>query len=510
MIATLSAPPDWFGNEYITLAVSDGVAPPVSDNILVIVNPVNDPPQIDLPGQFTFLEDTSLLVDFSAYISDIDSNQFIISIDTTENLYAQIIGLNAIFTATQDWNGTASITVNVSDLDGGFASDDMDIIVIPVNDPPHIVVQIPDPFIVDEDFDPVTINLDDYYDDVDGDALSYDVDFVPAHVLIELNGSLATISPVENWFGETEISITVSDGQARAQISDTFTLLVNPVNDLPEINLPDEIFFNEDGTLIFDASLYCYDIEGHPLTISLSGNTEITAEITGLTIIFSATPDWFGSETITITVDDQQGRPADDMIVTVLPVNDPPVLIAFEPVETEFDTLQYSTVHFQVEVTDIDSELDYLWRINGVTLDENSALLQYQFNDHGTFTIRSIVSDEDYSISTVWTVFVEETENDEPQITPAVTELLGNYPNPFNPITNLNFSVSKEQNIRIDVYNLKGQMVRNLTNCRYPLGMHSITWDSKDNYGKPQPSGIYYFRLISLDKTDTSKALLLK
>jgi len=400
----------------------------------------------------------------------------------------------------------------ISDLTGGIASDNMDIIVTPVNDPPYINVQIPDPYTVNEDFEDVTLNLDDYYQDVDGDYLSYEIDFNENNIQIVLTGSIATISSVLNWFGETTINITVSDNQTRDEINDSFLLIVNPVNDTPTLDLPDEVIFNEDGSLAFDVSEYAYDVEGDDLVCTISGNTDIIANIFGMTIIFTATPDWNGSEIVSIFVDDLQGREIfrEDMAVTVNPVNDPPVIVSFTPVETEIDTLQHSTVDFHVEVTDIDSEPSYSWRVNTQPAGDDSSDFSYLFDVDGTFTVRCIITDEDYSYNVAWIVHVEESDNNGVEIIPVVTAIIGNYPNPFNPETSLEFAVSSAQNIKIDVYNSRGQHVKTLVDREYLTGIHKVIWDGKDRRNQSQSSGIYYFRMISVSGSDISKALLLK
>jgi len=513
LIATFSAPLNWYGSENVTIGVTDGIVyPPISDMITVLVNPVNDAPVLVLPDELSFAEDTSLIIDFSLYLEDVDSENFIMTIDATEDLFYTINGLNAIITASSDWNGTGNLDVDISDLTGGLANDNMDIVVTPVNDPPFINVQIPDPYTVDEDFEDVTLNLDDYYQDVDGDYLSYEIDFNENNIQIDLTGSIATISSIPNWFGETTINITVSDNQDRDEINDSFLLIVNPVNDTPTLDLPDEVIFNEDGSLAFDVSEYAYDVEGDELMCTISGNTDIIANIFGMTIIFTATPDWNGSEIVSIFVDDGQGREIfrENMAVTVNPVNDPPVIVSFEPVETEIDTLQHSTVDFYVEVTDIDSEPSYSWRVNTQPAGGDLSDFSYLFDVDGTFTVRCIITDEDYSYNVTWIVHVEESDNNGVEIIPVVTAIIGNYPNPFNPETSLEFAVSSAQNIRIDVYNSRGQHVKTLVDREYLTGMHKVIWDGKDRRNQSQPSGIYYFRMISESGSDVSKALLLK
>lgn len=88
--------------------------------------------------------------------------------------------------------------------------------------------------------------------------------------------------------------------------------------------------------------------------------------------------------------------------------------------------------------------------------------------------------------------------------------LYDNYPNPFNPETTLSFALPKAQNVKLEIYNLKGQLVQTLLNGDLPSGTHRITWNGKDSRNNSVASGIYYYRLTALGQTITKKMLLMK
>jgi len=71
-------------------------------------------------------------------------------------------------------------------------------------------------------------------------------------------------------------------------------------------------------------------------------------------------------------------------------------------------------------------------------------------------------------------------------------ELANNYPNPFNPTTNIQFAVPRQGNISLAVYNVLGQHVRTLANGVYSTGHYMVTWDGKDEAGQTVASGIYF------------------
>ncbi|MGQ7719258.1 T9SS type A sorting domain-containing protein [Melioribacter sp. OK-1-Me] len=86
-----------------------------------------------------------------------------------------------------------------------------------------------------------------------------------------------------------------------------------------------------------------------------------------------------------------------------------------------------------------------------------------------------------------------------------------NYPNPFNPTTSIRYQLPKASNVTITVYNSLGQEVAKLVNNELQsAGVHTITWNAKDNYGKSVASGIYFYQLKSSDLVLTKKMILLK
>lgn len=89
-------------------------------------------------------------------------------------------------------------------------------------------------------------------------------------------------------------------------------------------------------------------------------------------------------------------------------------------------------------------------------------------------------------------------------------ELLQNYPNPFNPSTLINYSLSQDNNIKLTIYNIKGQLVKILVNEFQPKGRYTISWNGKSESGKQAASGIYFYKLSNGKNARTRKMMLLK
>ncbi|MCK4978957.1 MAG: T9SS type A sorting domain-containing protein, partial [Candidatus Delongbacteria bacterium] len=92
----------------------------------------------------------------------------------------------------------------------------------------------------------------------------------------------------------------------------------------------------------------------------------------------------------------------------------------------------------------------------------------------------------------------------------AATVLNNNYPNPFNPETNIAYSIKEAGNVTIEVYNLRGQLVKTLVNETKETGDYTATWSGTDNSNKSVSSGVYFYKMKSGNYTSTKKMILMK
>ncbi len=99
-----------------------------------------------------------------------------------------------------------------------------------------------------------------------------------------------------------------------------------------------------------------------------------------------------------------------------------------------------------------------------------------------------------------------------PNIVPIFQNKLGrNYPNPFNPTTNINYSIAEDDFVELTIYNVKGQVVKTLVSQNKKSGVHTATWSGKDDADKAVGSGIYFYKMRAGGRyTSTRKMILLK
>ena len=97
------------------------------------------------------------------------------------------------------------------------------------------------------------------------------------------------------------------------------------------------------------------------------------------------------------------------------------------------------------------------------------------------------------------------------KVTPGITILPDNfylsspYPNPFNPVTTIDYSITSDCFVQIMVHDLQGRLIDEIVNEYTPTGFHSVVWDASD-----QASGIYFVSMTEGSELSTQKILLLK
>lgn len=88
---------------------------------------------------------------------------------------------------------------------------------------------------------------------------------------------------------------------------------------------------------------------------------------------------------------------------------------------------------------------------------------------------------------------------------------MGNYPNPFNPRTELVFSLERESSVWLEVYDVAGRKVRTIIDSEiYAQGEHRATWQGRNDSGQRVAAGVYFSVLTTPQGTDSRRMVLLK
>jgi hypothetical protein len=99
---------------------------------------------------------------------------------------------------------------------------------------------------------------------------------------------------------------------------------------------------------------------------------------------------------------------------------------------------------------------------------------------------------------------------DDDPLLPSEYALSQNFPNPFNPTTTIGFTLPTSSEVKLEVYNLKGELTTTLATGRYAAGTHSVVWDGRAKSGEAVASGIYFYRLLTEEQEISKKMVLIK
>jgi len=337
-----------------------------------------------------------------------------------------------------------------------------------------------------------------------------------------------------NWNGQVNLSIFVSDGENSDNIS--LTITVAPVNDQPIIDPIYDITIDEDESI--DIVLISDDVDGDDLIYSFHLDSyDLSLGIEEDTLSITTTPDFNGDVPITMFVSDSEFFDSTSFIVTVNPVNDPPMDFSLIS-PTILDTIQISsdtdeTVPFTWEPSfDVDSDvtyklvvtLDYFGTVYtneyGNITDTTTSISTYEYVVLMTNLILPRwkmdyvieASDQDFTIVSEVGEFVFENTslsvND--MVIPEVFALHQNYPNPFNPTTKIRYDLPETEFVSITIYNVIGHKIKSLVSIKQEAGYRSIIWDATNDYGQPVSAGMYIYSIQAGEFRQTKKMVLLK
>ncbi|RKY52087.1 MAG: hypothetical protein DRP89_08220, partial [Candidatus Neomarinimicrobiota bacterium] len=432
---------DDVGDTTVSVLVTDDSSATNEKNFTLSIHNTNDAPTVAylIPDQFSF-EDSLFTFTFGDSVFkevDIgDSLRYSATLSKGSVLpawlsFEEILPRTFSGTPTNDDIGSISIKVTATDDSLAIVSTEFNLEVINTNDAPVLY-----PISDKEMFEDTTLNVTvTATDDDDMDQLEMSVESDTSAIAAyfttgkgtELTRELMLI-PEDNWNGVAKITITVVDNESKASDTTSFMLTVLPLNDPPKIvttELPDA---TEDHDYNFEIEASDVDlVYGDHLTYSLTVYPE-GMTINNSTGELSWLPDNedVGDTIVTVVVtDDSSAMDTKTYILTVINVNDPPVLSLIpDTIFDEDSQLSIAFSYFDTYVDDPDnadstltfafSSTDYI----NVNASGDSLILCAQTDWNGTDTIQVIVSDGSLSDTTSWKIIVNPV-NDAPIITSA-------------------------------------------------------------------------------------------
>jgi len=307
------------GTDAFTILVSDGVGGTAVSTVTINVLPVNDPP-VTSDLFFTIAEDTEISNQVVAF--DPDGNPLTYTLQNSPANGVAVVNTDGTFTYTPNanYNGTDRFTILVSDGQGGTAVSTVNITIVPVNDPPTV------PNYTFSTLEDVPLLGAVVGTDVDGNPLTYTLQTQATNGVAVVNADgTFTYTPTLDFFGLDVFTVLVSDGQGGTAVS-TVTINVISVND-PPVTADLTFTINEDTSL--SNQIPATDPSGDPITFTLEN-----PPINGIVVVnsdgtFTYTPNlnYNGTDVFSVLVaDDQGGTAISTVLITIVPVNDSPIV----------------------------------------------------------------------------------------------------------------------------------------------------------------------------------------
>ncbi len=312
------------GRTTLTITLSDNELISTTQ-IVVTVTPINDPPTLAIPSATLTVAEDFVGVITVATASDVDGDTLTLTVAesstgivtvTTSASGVQIVSLREVSGQT-----TLMITVSDSTLS---STTQVVVTITPVNDPP--ILNIPSATLTrQEDF--VGVITVATASDVDGDTLTLTVaESSTGIVTVTTSASGVQIESLRNVSGQTTLMITVSDSTLSSTTQVVVT--ITPVNDPPILNIPSATLTRQEDFVGVITVATASDVDGDTLTLTVAesstGIVTVTTSASGVQI--EGLRDISGQTTLMITVSDSTLSSTTQVVVTITPVNDPPIL----------------------------------------------------------------------------------------------------------------------------------------------------------------------------------------
>ncbi len=136
--------------------------------------------------------------------------------------------------------------------------------------------------------------------------------------------------------------------------------------------------------------------------------------------------------------------------------------------------------------------------------------LEITATGYDTVTVSSVVVDTGWSDMDVYLTPSTVAGIDVKDRLPSGFELVGNYPNPFNPATTIVYNLPEQGLVNLSVFDLRGNVVATLVNEVQAAGRKAINWKAIDESGMPVGTGVYLYRIQAGAELRTGKMVLLK
>ncbi|MBT6581263.1 MAG: tandem-95 repeat protein, partial [Bacteroidetes Order II. Incertae sedis bacterium] len=524
--ATYTPGANYSGADSFTFVANDGTVDSDPATVTVTVSGVNDAPvATDLTGSGA--EDTMISVVLIATDSEGDPVTYALVSDAS-NGSVVVTGAQAVYTPEANYNGTDSFTYSASDQNATSAPATVTLTVTSVNDAPSV-----------ENVSVSTTNdaaaaVQFLGSDVDGDALTFSIAAAPAFGTVTVSGSSASYQANAGFVGTDSFGYVANDG------TDDSAMGVVSITVLPALTFSVQ-FINSGGSGIpsavdvyYGGSLVATGLSARAgtvyLTLPAGGVTVAVAEspsVSAASAFASYTPGWSQGDQVVAVLSGVGGSPASTRLISFSgssASSDPALIdarfvhasgasgvldigtisttsdhlplvgyasgVTFESV-TSVQTLPSESAVFRVKNSGISGATLGEYQID-LSSDAGDSMTMILAGQSGGTGLDDLVL---FGISADGTprIPVTVTDIDYESEQPKEFVLDGNFPNPFNPSTNIQFDLPSQAEVKVDVLDLLGRNMISIPAQTFGAGPdQSISIDASS-----LPSGIYIYRVVA-------------
>ena len=380
--ATIKIPSKmWNGSESIKFKVCDPAGACAESENSFTVNSVNDVPQLvkQIPNQTIDEKKTFAKIKLDEYVKDADHKNSELSWEADvkhqgKEPQSGTLSVNigddhvaSIEIPDPSWNGSAVVTFTVSDPEGASVKQPVTFTVKSINDLP--VFKKNTDQAIEEKNEFASVMLDDYLSDADHDLSQLKIDIAGnKDIKVNLNNKTREVTfktPSELWNGSETLTFTATDpegGKASTQMKLSIKSINDPptMKDIPEQNIKEK---GEFKPVELDKYVEDLDHEKGKLKWTVTGNRELKVSVDGNRVmkVTPPSPQWNGSETLTIKVTDPEGATDERSVAyTVESVNDVPEFTKQVAPQTIKEKAQFNPIKLGEMVRDLDNKLSDL------------------------------------------------------------------------------------------------------------------------------------------------------
>jgi len=371
----------WNGSETIKFKVCDPEGACAESENSFTVNSVNDKPEFvkELQGQTIDEKKQFAKIKLDEYVKDADHKNSELSWEAdvkhqgkepesgTLNVNIDESHVATIEIPDTYWNGAADVTFTCTDPEGASIKQKVTFTVKSINDIP-VFKKIPDQT-VEEKTELSSIVLDEYVSDADHaiEKLKFEVTG-NKDIKVNINAKTREVSfktPSELWNGSETLTFTATDPEG-GKASSTMKLTVKSINDPPVMkDIPEQTIKEKEQFKTVELDKYVDDLDHakDKLKWTITGNRElkVTVDANRVMKVVPPSPQWNGSETLTIKVTDPEGATDERAVAyTVESVNDVPQFVKQVAPQTIKEKEQFQPIKLGEMVKDLDNKLSDL------------------------------------------------------------------------------------------------------------------------------------------------------